>query len=237
MKSILMSIQPKWVEKIINGEKTIEVRKTAPKEVPFKVMLYCTKAPADSYKGNLYINPPNQRKEIGVADWWSERKDELSINGGYLRFNAFLAHGKVVGEFVCNTVETIPVDSEAFTAISKPSCLTTDELIEYCSGRDMYGLHITALKIYDKPKELGEFETYDYKIAQGVRQPCPYKKLTRPPRSWQYVETPDWAERLNLCNPTTTEQRQAGVSNSQLYKQAGNSIVVNVLEEIFKKLF
>lgn len=31
--------------------------------------------------------------------------------------------------------------------------------------------------------------------------------------------------------------QSAGVSNSQLYKQAGNSIVVNVLEEIFKKLF
>lgn len=28
----------------------------------------------------------------------------------------------------------------------------------------------------------------------------------------------------------------AGVSNSQLYKQAGNSIVVNVLEAIFKSL-
>lgn len=28
----------------------------------------------------------------------------------------------------------------------------------------------------------------------------------------------------------------AGVSNSQLYKQAGNSIVVNVLEAIFKNL-
>ena len=26
-------------------------------------------------------------------------------------------------------------------------------------------------------------------------------------------------------------------SNTQLYKQAGNSIVVNVLEEIFKQLF
>lgn len=35
MKSILMSIQPKWVKKIISGEKIIEVRKTAPKEVPF----------------------------------------------------------------------------------------------------------------------------------------------------------------------------------------------------------
>lgn len=29
---------------------------------------------------------------------------------------------------------------------------------------------------------------------------------------------------------------EAGVSNSQLYKQAGNSIVVNVLEAIFKSL-
>lgn len=28
----------------------------------------------------------------------------------------------------------------------------------------------------------------------------------------------------------------SGVSNSQLYKQAGNSIVVNVLEKIFKNL-
>lgn len=32
MKSVLISIQPKWVEKIVSGKKTIEVRKTAPKE-------------------------------------------------------------------------------------------------------------------------------------------------------------------------------------------------------------
>ena len=47
MKSVLISIQPKWVEKICREigkdenskpiyEKRIEVRKTAPKEVPFK---------------------------------------------------------------------------------------------------------------------------------------------------------------------------------------------------------
>lgn len=34
MKAVLISIQPKWVEKIANKEKTIEVRKTAPKQVP-----------------------------------------------------------------------------------------------------------------------------------------------------------------------------------------------------------
>lgn len=27
MKSVLISIKPKWVEKIVSGEKTIEVRK------------------------------------------------------------------------------------------------------------------------------------------------------------------------------------------------------------------
>ena len=37
MKAVLMSIKPKWCEKIFSGEKTIEVRKTAPKETPFKV--------------------------------------------------------------------------------------------------------------------------------------------------------------------------------------------------------
>ena len=36
MKSVLISIRPQWCEKIASGKKTIEVRKTAPKEVPFK---------------------------------------------------------------------------------------------------------------------------------------------------------------------------------------------------------
>jgi len=30
--------------------------------------------------------------------------------------------------------------------------------------------------------------------------------------------------------------KETGISDTQLYKQAGNSIVVNVLEEIIKKL-
>ena len=32
-KAVMISIRPKWCEKIINGEKTIEVRKTRPKLV------------------------------------------------------------------------------------------------------------------------------------------------------------------------------------------------------------
>lgn len=42
-KAVMLSIRPKWVEKIANGEKTIEVRKTKPKlETPFKAYIYCS---------------------------------------------------------------------------------------------------------------------------------------------------------------------------------------------------
>ena len=43
MKSVLIAIRPQWCEKIASGEKTIEVRNTAPKEVPFKCYIYETK--------------------------------------------------------------------------------------------------------------------------------------------------------------------------------------------------
>ena len=48
MKSILISIKPKWVAKILNGEKTIEIRKTMPKcDLPIDVYIYCTKEKSD----------------------------------------------------------------------------------------------------------------------------------------------------------------------------------------------
>lgn len=44
MRAVLISIRPKWVEKIVRGEKTLEVRKTRPKlETPFRVYIYRTK--------------------------------------------------------------------------------------------------------------------------------------------------------------------------------------------------
>lgn len=43
-KAVMISIRPKWCEKIASGEKTIEVRKTRPKKLknPFKCYIYCT---------------------------------------------------------------------------------------------------------------------------------------------------------------------------------------------------
>lgn len=43
-KAVVLSIRPKWCEKIARGEKTIEVRKTRPKlQTPFKCYIYRTK--------------------------------------------------------------------------------------------------------------------------------------------------------------------------------------------------
>lgn len=42
-KAVLISIRPEWCQKIMDGQKTIEVRKTRPKmETPFKCYIYCT---------------------------------------------------------------------------------------------------------------------------------------------------------------------------------------------------
>lgn len=79
-KAILMSIKPSWCDKIANGDKTIEIRKTKPKlETPFKVYIYCTK--------------PSFPHE-----------DFIFTDGGEGEIKGFYGGGKVIGEFVCNAV-------------------------------------------------------------------------------------------------------------------------------------
>lgn len=42
-KAVLISIRPEWCRAIIEGRKTVEVRKTKPKnKTPFKCYIYCT---------------------------------------------------------------------------------------------------------------------------------------------------------------------------------------------------
>lgn len=49
MKAVMLSIQPKWCEKIASGEKTFEVRKTRPKiETPFPCFIYETQGETET---------------------------------------------------------------------------------------------------------------------------------------------------------------------------------------------
>ena len=180
MKSVLISIRPKWTDKIANGEKTIEVRKTAPKEVPFKCYIYMTQG---AYK------------DLGL---YSE--------------GIYQNRMKVIGEFICDKVYLIKNQGSRFSVadeeqsvtneIARQSCLDYDDMVSYFGNKDGYGLHITDLKIYDKPKELSEFRPIckfdgkdaicalfcpNWKYDGGLFFECT-RKVTRPPQSWQYVE-------------------------------------------------
>ena len=177
MKSVLISIQPKWCELIASGKKKIEVRKTAPKDKePFKVYIYQTK------KKWIY----KLLKKLGL--WQC----------------------KVIGEFVCDKVYQYTTglikdfDTISNEEIEKESCLTHTELKQYeMSGSDnavftrwgLFGWHISDLKIYDKPKELGEFRVYCekkscLKCKRSERKSYSFEcgQLDKPPQSWFYIE-------------------------------------------------
>ena len=172
MKSILLSIRPKYVELIASGEKTIEVRKTAPQEVPFKAYIYCT---------NGEYSPTNCGKK-SISDC--------------LILNRNVVNGQVIGEFICDKVDKYTFSHyEAEYRVThveqNAMCLNQPELIRYGKGETLYGLHISDLKIYDRPKELSEFRTpkNPHRIGNSHSWILDgYKKITRPPQSWMHVE-------------------------------------------------
>ena len=185
MKSVLISIQPKWCELIASGKKTVEVRKTRPKiDVPFKCYIYQTK-----------------------LRWVYTLLHAL----GYYDIARRLARGigKVIGEFVCRNIYDIECCSDDHNYFSKNgTCLTVDEIIGYCNGKELYGWEISDLVIYDKPKELSEFYTVcklnceycemwgSVRVnAEEFDMDCKsdwfnHKPLKRPPQSWCYVDHP-----------------------------------------------
>ena len=187
-KSVLISIKPKYVELIVNGEKTIEIRKSAPKEVPFKAYIYETKGATE-------------------MPWVDE-------DGHFI----YKDRGQVIGEFVCDKIEEFheyelspckkfyEFEKARLDLFLKESCLSYNEVCDYRKNllyyKPIYGWHISDLKIYDKPKELIEFRPIckfegkdaicalfclNWKYDGGLFFECT-RKVTRPPHSYMYVE-------------------------------------------------
>lgn len=90
-KAVMLSIRPKWVEKIASGEKTIEVRKTSPKiEPPFKCYIYCT-AERVGYEELWVLDAPSREKYLITAVCAYLQRAEGASKG----------NRKVIGEFTC----------------------------------------------------------------------------------------------------------------------------------------
>ena len=200
MKSVLISIQPKWCELIASGKKKVEVRKTRPKiDTPFKCYIYQTK-----------------------MKWIYDILFEMKLFS--LAHKLLISKGKVIGEFICddiNTTDVVHSDEEVGWYVNnmhavKGSCLDEYDILNYCPKEaTIYGWHISDLVIYDKPKELNEFYRWtDYDDSKNDKRPCSYcehnafdysenceycaidydgehcvhLQMKRPPQSWCYVE-------------------------------------------------
>lgn len=206
LPSILQSINPQYCELIASGKKTIEVRKTKPKiPTPFKVYIYCTKS-----KDKIF---------------WKNKLYQYIDDRSHNLFDKPL-NCKVIGEYICNEISDYcydttyglyrPINEKGFFITDNDvplddMCLNQTQLIDYGKNEDLHGWNISALKIYDKPKELSEFfvsckgnGTADDKMCiscpnllfdndelKGHTRWCGVHKkkpLTRPPQSWCYVE-------------------------------------------------
>lgn len=168
-KEIAISIRPEWVEKILNGEKTIEIRKRFPKDFRGKVYIYVT-------KGKPYLVREDDDDEFAL--YYVDEKD-INIK----EFTKYYGNnnGKVVASFIVDDVEEIYVNwdkiTETFTfetnkldesELLQLSCLNKEQLENYLNDSG-YAIHITNLEIFDKPKELSDF---------GIK---------KAPQSWMYV--------------------------------------------------
>lgn len=185
-KAVMLSIRPKWCEKVASGEKTIEVRKTRPKlKTPFKAYIYCTMPDAKN---------PHNILELHGAD-------------GKIR----KANGKVIGEFTCDRIDRLAPANDPYGIYDigddyvLQTCLENGALWDYGHGTPLYGWHISDLRIYDAPKKLGEFwrDCLEYSelstncwscenvCGDGDETDCNTDGrlyLSRPPQSWCYVE-------------------------------------------------
>lgn len=167
-KAVLISIRPEWCEKIINGQKTIEVRKTRPKmDTQFRGYIYRTKGTVPHIINGKWV-----QMEVGgtiIAEFTCDRIYELEMRspgGSYY----------VKGE-----------DQPTTNDVARHSCLTLWDMHEYLQAGKGYGWHISNLRIYDHPRELREFT--GLRETKFGAEPVP---ITRPPQSWRYVEEELW---------------------------------------------
>mgnify|MGYP002765491197 CR=1 FL=1 len=175
-RAVLISIRPKWCEKIASGKKTIEVRRNFPKlDVPFKVYIYCTRQNLlmkSNVSGNLCVERGKKCKEALESRGMTEYS------------------GKIIGEFVCRTMEEFTTyycaNDAQNVVIAKDACMTLAEMTDYeYKGHSacLFGWHISDLVIYDKPVAL-EKVTGVRKTRFGVE----FYRMERAPQSWCYVE-------------------------------------------------
>ena len=104
---------------------------------------------------------------------------------------------KVIGEFVCDRIDTIDIIDDPVTTyirvnqlnyhpdicITAETCLNINQLQHYLNDKKGYGWHISDLKIYDEPCSLSNF--IRLRKTKFGAEPV---EIVRPPQNWVYTE-------------------------------------------------
>jgi DNA (cytosine-5)-methyltransferase 1 len=118
--------------------------------------------------------------------------------------------------------------SNTITTVQKDNLLLDQRYIDGMSDAYLQSKNGTFGKINEYPLDgcAPTLTATCYKEPDMIRRGFRIRKLT-PKECWRLQGFPDWAfERA----------RADGISDSQLYKQAGNAVTVNVVYEIAKRL-
>lgn len=130
MKSILISIRPQWVAQILNWEKTIEIRKTAPKcDLPIDVYIYCTK---EMYILDEKIAFNHKWSGKVVAKFTLRNIEKINFNGYF-------------------TPSEYSTDTMDVNAIMINGCIGLGDLVAYLKNRGGYAWRISELDTLDYP--------------------------------------------------------------------------------------
>ena len=218
MKAIMISDHAKWCALMMNGDKTVEVRKENVGKAVQKLIdeqgfadiyVYCSK--------NEYLYRTNKG--------YFASKKPLAVGKGTDYTFAYSDEGKVLFKFRCYKVEEIEFFDEYLipngyedydgewvdTSITErnvhdidnrtlqKTCLTYEELQNYLGDKNGYAIHISDLVIFDKPKELSEFRpSYQGKCLTSkckycdeygyCEVECKDERLTKAPQSYMFIE-------------------------------------------------
>lgn len=206
MKSIMTAVSPYLCEKIASGECKILIKKSAPKEVPFKGYIYATKAKKWFRSGIIITSDEllwlaNGKVEMGDGfKFWADGDEYQNLNG------------KIIGEFVCDRIDRIEKrginnnfdycylslnewgndDIEIEIKDIQKSCISKSELNAYGENSScLYAWHMSNLKIYNKPRELSEFKTPPCEKPEKACEKCKWLEIRNTPDVYEcecYVE-------------------------------------------------
>lgn len=177
MKAVLISIQRPHTDNIKALIKKIEIRKNKPnQETPCPCFIYETKTKGGCGKiiGEFLCDK--------IDEYECEFVDDDCLETVYLIDREDCDDEDYPYRTLIWSNEGDNYNFSPDNEIIKGSRVSYKELKKYIGYgfNTFYGWHISDLKIYDKPKELGNFFT-----PMGKR---PSYMIERPPQSWRYVE-------------------------------------------------